>query len=637
MRICLVSLCAATVSLLAGCGASLTDTAAPVAAHIEIQGTVFGGQQPVVGARVYLLAADTTGYGNASAYLLNNTSLSSDSNSHFYVSTGSDGSFSLAGDFTACSSGSTTQVYIYALGGNPGAGSNSASGMMAALGTCANITSSTHVALNEVSTVAAAYAMAGYAVDATHVSSSGTTLAQTGIANAFANSGNLVGLASGTALTTTPGGNGTVPYQTIYTLSNILAACINSADTVVNTVVTHSGACNTLLTTATADGTSSGTQPTDTATAMINIAHHPGANVHTLYTLPTGTPPYSSHLGSQPNDFSIGIQFTGTATSLYEPDQVAIDAAGNVWVTGVTKYYLGELNNQGVLINSYSYGTSNFTAPGIALDTSGDAWIADQTNSYIVEVNSSGTVSSNAFSGSVYMPFDVALDASGNLWTTNGLNKRVAKISSPGPISGGTAAYTGIVNSTLTSIPSAIAIDGNESLWAVAGSYVAKYNTSAGTSTANYSLSFTGQVLAIDNSNNVWVANYTASPTTVTVLGNSTGTAVTGFPVSVSSLNYTLKVAIDGAGNAWFTSLSPCNCVMEVSSSGTVLTSTGLTGGSILGPNSVAIDGSGDIWVANQTSGASYTVSELIGAASPVVTPIVSNLVSPYTHPASRP
>jgi len=80
VRICLVSLCAVTTfSLLAGCGAPLTDTAAPVAAHIEIQGTVFGGQQPVVGAHLYLLAANTTGYGNASVSLLNDTSLNSES------------------------------------------------------------------------------------------------------------------------------------------------------------------------------------------------------------------------------------------------------------------------------------------------------------------------------------------------------------------------------------------------------------------------------------------------------------------------------------------------------------------------------------------------------------------------------
>jgi hypothetical protein len=53
--------------------------------------------------------------------------------------------------------------------------------------------------------------MAGFATDATHVSSSGTTLAQTGIANAFANAASLANLSTGTALTAPPAGNGNVP------------------------------------------------------------------------------------------------------------------------------------------------------------------------------------------------------------------------------------------------------------------------------------------------------------------------------------------------------------------------------------------------------------------------------------------
>jgi hypothetical protein len=72
---------------------------------------------------------------------------------------------------------------------------------MAVLGNCpvaGNFASATpYVVVNEVSTVAAAYAMAGFATDAVHVGSLGTVLAQTGISNAFANAGNLETLATG--------------------------------------------------------------------------------------------------------------------------------------------------------------------------------------------------------------------------------------------------------------------------------------------------------------------------------------------------------------------------------------------------------------------------------------------------------
>ena len=89
--------------------------------------------------------------------------------------------------------------------------------------------------MNEVSTIATAYAIAGYATDATHVSSSGSTLAATGIANAFASVTNLETLNTGVALATTPvanGGNGTVPQSEINTLANILASCVNSSGAV---------------------------------------------------------------------------------------------------------------------------------------------------------------------------------------------------------------------------------------------------------------------------------------------------------------------------------------------------------------------------------------------------------------------
>ncbi|MGB8031661.1 MAG: hypothetical protein WCF30_18565 [Terracidiphilus sp.] len=42
---------------------------------------------------------------------------------------------------------------------------------------------------------------------------------------------------------------------------------------------------------------------------------------------------------------------------------------------------------------------------------------------------------------------------------------------------------------------------------------------------------------------------------------------------------------------------------------------------------SLAIDGSGNVWTSNYTLN---TVTEFVGAASPVVTPIVANLLSPY-------
>jgi hypothetical protein len=87
-------------------------------------------------------------------------------------------------------------------------------------------------------------------------------------------------------------------------------------------------------------------------------------------------------------------------------------------------------------------------------------------------------------------------------------------------------------------------------------------------------------------------------------------------------LDATASIAIDGAGNAWITNI--LGAVSEFSSAGAALSpSTGYTGGGLSLPDSIAIDGSGNAWISNVGNN---TVSELIGVATPVITPICAGL-----------
>jgi hypothetical protein len=234
-----------------------------------------------------------------------------------YVLTASDGSFLWNGEYS-CTPG--TQVYAYALGGTPtGSTTNSAIGLLAVLGTCpsaGNFSAVPTVWINEVSTVAAAHAFAGFATDATHVSSSGTALAQIGIANAFANAANLSALQAGVALAVTPAQAGTVPQNEINTLADMLAACVASGSSA-------SSVCSTLF--ANSRSVIGGVTPTDTATAAINIAQAPGANIAALYALAPSAAPFAPALTAPPNDFTVAISFTGGGLS--EPAEVAISAS----------------------------------------------------------------------------------------------------------------------------------------------------------------------------------------------------------------------------------------------------------------------------------------------------------------------
>jgi len=49
--------------VLTGCSFSPNSASSSPGAGLAIQGKVYGGQQPLVGAHVYLFAANTTGYG----------------------------------------------------------------------------------------------------------------------------------------------------------------------------------------------------------------------------------------------------------------------------------------------------------------------------------------------------------------------------------------------------------------------------------------------------------------------------------------------------------------------------------------------------------------------------------------------
>jgi hypothetical protein len=639
-------------------GCSFGPTAEPSAdAGLAVQGAVRGGQQPITGARVYLLAANITGNAgpgiaasstNKSLSLLSGTGNSDSIGS--YVLSDSSGKFSISGDYSCTPN---TQVYLYALGGNPGLGTgvNAVSGLMTALGSCPSTgnfqTATPYIVINEVSTIAAAYAFSGYATDATHVSSSGSALATIGIQNAFANAANLASLSTGNALTTTPNGNGTVPQYTINTLADIIASCVNSNGAI--TGPTNPTACYTLFTNATSNGTSSGTQPLETATAAINIAHNPSSNIDALSSLITPQAAFGPTVPVEANDFTIGIEFSGGG--LNDPYSIAIDGYGNPWVINNGNSSVTQLAASGTPISpsgGYTGGGLNGLFGGIAIDSAGNAWIPNYYGGTVTEfyncgyfdgVTNCGKILSGTLGYAVtglHHPYGVAIDGSDNIWVTSFTTPyNVVKFSFPGGTLS-SAAYSG----GGLAVPYSIAIDGTGNAW-----IINKNNNSvtefSNTGTANINAPFTGGGLdtpysiAMDGSGNAWIANYAGN----NVYGNSvsefsnTGAVVGGANGYIGAgLNLPDSIAMDGSGNAWLAN-SLGNSVSEFSNSGTPITgANGYIGGNINSPNAVAVDGSGNVWVANLYDS---TMTELIGAATPVVTPLAVGVKNKAV--ASRP
>jgi hypothetical protein len=581
--------------------------AAPLA-DAGLTGVVASGATPIIGAHVYLFAANTIGYGALSLPLLTVTETGASDAVGPYVTTDALGNFSLTGDY-ACTSGQ--QLYIYVLGGISGGNSVPLAGLMAAIGSCPATNSTVVAQVNEVSTVAAAYAMAGYATDALHVSSSGSTLAQAGIANAFANAANLVKLATGTALATTPSGSGAVPQSEVNGLANILSLCINPSNYVASE-------CNALLIGALAGGTT-GAQPTDTATAAINIAHNPGSNNNSdIFNLTIAAPVYTPTLSRQPNDFTLAITYTGGG--LNTPEGIAIDGSGNAWVANSGGNNVTKISGAGVVAGYSGGGMSGPSA--VAIDGSGNAWVANQTGNTVTELSSAGTASAGSpYSGNLHQPDAIAVDGGGNVWVANFGSTTVTELSSAGVAATGSPFSGGGL-----SAPAGIAMDGSGSAWATneAGNSVSKLS-SAGVAVSGANgyasgIAVAPEGIAMDGLGDAWVADTNKSSVLEVYVGGNTSP---GFGFGGGGLTAPVALAIDGLNSVWVADKG-ANSVIELSNGGTVLSGLGgYTNGVLIGPRGVAIDGSGDVWVTN-TGGNS--VLELIGAAAPVITPIAAGL-----------
>jgi hypothetical protein len=254
---------------------------------LAIAGNVTGGGLPVAQSDIRLYEAGT------STTTLLNTSTGN-------VTTGSDGSFSLATKISACSS-STDQVYLVAVGGNPGVGSNPNLILMSAIGNCGNLVSGYHIAINEVTTVGSLAALYPYMTNYNNLAGSSIDSAMS-LAAFYMNVN--TGYAPGSAL---PAGI-TASTNSINALANSITACINSTGGTAG----QNNLCGKLFTAATPPGTGA-TAPTNTVQAVIDIFNNPTQNVSTIFGQATGTSsPFEPSLTSAPTTWTPPVTPTPT-------------------------------------------------------------------------------------------------------------------------------------------------------------------------------------------------------------------------------------------------------------------------------------------------------------------------------------
>jgi cardiolipin synthase len=280
-----------------------------------VAGAVFGGQNPVTGSLIQLYAVGTGGDKSASTHLIAATVTTSDgtrlnngnANAGNANNTLPAGSFTITGAYTCPSA--TAEVYLVATGGNPGlaAGSNNAGlSLMAALGPCGDLSSSTYIVMNELTTIGMAAALSNFMNGYANVGSSSSDVSQLQIAFLTANeySNTSSGTVPGATLPTFFSASNTA----IQTLGDIIAACVNTTGGVAG----DSSVCGQLFALATPFG---GSAPTDTVTAILDILNQPAINVSQLYALVPSTPPFLPTLLTAPASWALPIT-SNTSTPL---------------------------------------------------------------------------------------------------------------------------------------------------------------------------------------------------------------------------------------------------------------------------------------------------------------------------------
>ena len=374
---------------------------------------------------------------------------------------------------------------------------------------------------------------------------------------------------------------------------------------------------------------------------------------------------------------SLGDGGAATAARLNGPQGVALDGSGNLYIADTLNQRIRKVDSSGNISTVAGTGTAGFSGDGaaataaqlsnpqgVAVDGSGNLYIGDRDNQRIRKVDSAGNISTVAgtgtrgFSGDgaaataarLSWPSGVAVDGSGNLYITDRLNHRIRKVDSAGNIS--TVAGTGrqgfsgdgaAATAAQLSNPEDVTLDGSGNL------YIADFwnqrirkvdsagniSTVAGGAVGDGGAAVAARLIyprdvAPDGSGNLYIADNSnhrirkvdSSGNITTVAGNGTsGFSGDGAAAGAARLNYPSGVALDGSGNLyiadqWNSRIRKIATVPGFSagilSSGVITTVAG--GGSSLGdgaaataarlnhPRGVALDGSGNLYIADSSN-----------------------------------
>jgi sugar lactone lactonase YvrE len=370
----------------------------------------------------------------------------------------------------------------------------------------------------------------------------------------------------------------------------------------------------------------------------------------------------SSTLAGRPG-VSGSADGTGTNAFFSQPSGIALDSAGNIYVSDYGNNTIREITPAGVVTtiagSAGVAGSANNTGTnalffhpmGIAVDSATNLYVADYGNDLIRKITPARVVTTLAGSAGVfgtnngtgtsaqfYEPEGVAVDPSGNVYVADTGNAAIRKITSGGLVTtlagspGSLGSTDGMGPNGLFYQPSGIAISGASGLYVVdyfnntvrqvftngAVVTVAGLAGTAGSADgASSSARFWGpQGVAVNSAGMVYIADtanstiriMTAAAVVTTLAGSPSAGAANG-TTSSARFYSPQNMAVDSSSNI-FVADTQNSVIRKITPSGTVSVFAGTPGvfgsmdgtgsGALFsGPQGVAVDSAGNVYVAD--------------------------------------
>jgi len=344
------------------------------------------------------------------------------------------------------------------------------------------------------------------------------------------------------------------------------------------------------------------------------------------------------------------------AAALNNPQGVAVDAAGNVYIADSSNNRIRMVSTAGVIstfagtgVAGYSgnYGQASaaqFTLPsGLAFDGSGNLYIADTGNNIIREITPDGTIipfagdsfqgyvgdTGPATSAALSIPTDVFIDSKGNAYIADTGNSVIREVGTDGNINtfagNGTNGYTGdslVSNTAELNGPRGVAVDSSGNVYiADFGNYVIRKAT-PNTLTPTVTTNLDGTTTTTYNSNSI----------ITTIAGNgSNGFSGDGSAATSAMMAGPWGIALDSSGNLYIADVFNAR-VRKIASGGTISTVAGngllsysgdgsaAVKAQLYSPRGVAVDAQGNLYIADSSNNRVRKV-----AAGGVITTVAGN------------